>query len=216
MGRRGLCWFAPRAPLTTVTLMDLLDLREPDRRVLAVTTGIVEQVRTGQLDLPTPCAGWSVRDLLRHMVGNNHGFAAAARGERPVVAVWDGEDVTDPVGEFAASAAAVVAAFAAVEPLTGTFAVLGYGNVPAGQAVGMHFIDYLAHGWDVAVSIGADAGLDEEDCAAVLRIGSAWPKDSPAIWGPGAAFGHRVAVPGDAPVAERMLGFLGRSPSWPD
>lgn len=196
--------------------MDVRDLREPDRRVLAVTTGIVERVRADQLDLPTPCEGWSVRDLLAHMVGNNNGFAAAALGEPPLTEVWDGVDVTDSVGEFAASAKRVDAAFASVEPLTGTFAVLGYGHVPAGQAVGMHFIDYLAHGWDVAVSIGVDAGLDEEACAAVLRIGSAWPLDSPAIWGPDAAFGYRVEVPADAPVADRMLGFLGRSPSWPN
>lgn len=196
--------------------MDLRDLREPDRRVLAVTTGIVERVRADQLDLPTPCEGWVVRDLLAHMVGNNNGFAAAALGEPSGAEVWDGVDVTDPVGEFAASAKRVDAAFASVEPLTGTFAVLGYGDVPAGQAVGMHFIDYLAHGWDVAVSIGVDAGLDEEACEAVLAIGSAWPLDSPAIWGPDAAFGYRVEVPADAPVADRMLGFLGRSPLWPN
>ncbi|HEX2133406.1 MAG TPA: TIGR03086 family metal-binding protein [Actinophytocola sp.] len=198
-----------------MTTMDLRDLREPDRRVLEVTTGIVGRVRADQLDLPTPCAGWLVADLLRHMVGNNNGFAAAALGEPPVADVWDGVDVTDPVGEFAPSAQRVTAAFASVEPWTGTFAVLGYGDVPAGQAVGMHFIDYLVHGWDVAVSIGADPGLDPAACDAVLRIGAAWPPDSPVIWGPGAAFGHRVEVPDDAPVADRMLAFLGRSPSWP-
>lgn len=203
-------------PGHTVVTMDVRDLREADRRVLADTAAIVAQVRADQLDLPTPCAGWSVRDLLRHMAGNNDGFAAAARGAAPDAAVWDGVGVTDPVGEFAPSAARVAEAFAAVEPLTGRFAVLGYGAVPAGQAVGMHFIDYLVHGWDVAVSIGADPGLDEEHCAAVLRIGAGWPLDSPAIWGPGAAFGHRVEVPADAPVADRMLGFLGRSPRWPD
>jgi uncharacterized protein (TIGR03086 family) len=191
------------------------DLREGCRDVLATTTDIVAQVRADQLGLPTPCAGWSVRDLLRHMVGNNNGFAAAALGAPPDPAVWDGVDVTDPVGEFPASARRVVAAFASVEPLTGTFAVLGYGDVPAGQAVGMYFIDYLAHGWDVAVSIGVDPRLDEEACAAVLRIGAAWPRDSPAIWGPDAPFGHRVDVPEDAPVADRMLAFLGRSPAWP-
>jgi uncharacterized protein (TIGR03086 family) len=194
---------------------DLRDLRAADRRVLAVTTGIVEQVRPDQLDLPTPCADWSVRELLRHMVGNNYGFATAALGAPPDADVWDGVAVADPVAGFAASAMAVAEAFASVEPLTGTFAVLGYGDVPAAQAVGMHFIDYLAHGWDVAVSIGVDAGLDEDACDAVLRIGSAWPLDSPKIWGPDAAFGHRVEVPADAPVANRMLGFLGRSPSWP-
>jgi uncharacterized protein (TIGR03086 family) len=197
------------------TVLDLRDLREPNRRVLATTTGIVARVRADQLDLPTPCDGWSVRDLVRHMVGNNNGFAAAALGAPPDAAVWDGVDVSDPVGEFPASAQRVVAAFASVEPLTGTFAVLGYGDVPAAQAIGMYFIDYLAHGWDVAVSIGVDPQLDEEACAAVLRIGAAWPSDSPAIWGPDAPFGHRVEVPEDASAADRMLGFLGRSPTWP-
>lgn len=150
------------------------------------------------------------------MTGNNNGFAAAALGEPPLAEVWDGVALVDPVGEFAASAKRVDEAFASVEPLTGTFAVLGYGDVPAAQAVGMHFIDYLAHGWDVAVSIGVDPGLDERACDAVLRIGSSWPPDSPAIWGPDAAFGYRVEVPEDAPVADRMLGFLGRSPAWPN
>ena len=183
--------------------------------MLAVTTGVVGQVRPDQLDLPTPCEGWVVRELLRHMVGHNNGFAAAALGAPPDVEVWDGAGVTDPVGEFAASAKRVADAFASVEPLAGRFAVLGYGHVPAGQAVGMHLIDYLAHGWDVAVSIGVDAGLDDQACATVLRIGAGWPLDSPKIWGPDAAFGHRVEVPADASVADRMLGFLGRSPSWP-
>ena len=155
-------------------------------------------------------------DLVRHMAGNNHGFADAALGKPPVARVWDGVDLGDPVAGFAASAARVGDAFASVEPLTGTFAVLGYGDVPAAQAVGMHFIDYLAHGWDVAVSIGVEPGLDEEACEAVLRIGASWPPDSPAIWGPGAAFGHRVDVPPDASAGDRMLGFLGRSPRWPD
>jgi uncharacterized protein (TIGR03086 family) len=196
--------------------LDLRDLRGACRGVLATTTAIVAQVRADQLDRPTPCAGWSVRDLLRHMVGNDDGFAAATRGERPDPAVWDGVGVTDPVGEFPASARRVLAAFDSADPLTGTFAVLGYGDVPAAQAVGMYFIDYLAHGWDVAVSIGVDPRLDEDACAAVLRIGAAWPSDSAAIWGPDAPFGHRVEVAADASAADRMLGFLGRSPRWPE
>jgi uncharacterized protein (TIGR03086 family) len=192
-----------------------MDFRELDARVLAVTTGIVEQVRPGRLDGPTPCAGWTLRDLLRHMVGNNHGFADAALGGPADADVWDGTGVGDePHREFAASARRVTEAFASVEPLAGTFAVHGFGAVPAPNAVEMHLVDYLAHGWDVAVSIGADPGMDEEACLAVLKIGAAWPRDSPRIWGPGAPFGPRVEVPESAPPADRVLGLLGRSPSW--
>lgn len=184
--------------------------------MLATTADIVAGIRPDQLGLPTPCAGWTVGDLVRHMVGNNHGFAAAALGAPPDQAVWDGVAVTDPVAEYPASVERVTGAFASAGSLTGTFAVPGFGNVPAARAVGMHFIDYLVHGWDVAVSVGSDPRLDGRDCAVVLAIGASWPRDSPAIWGPGAAFGHRVEVAPDAPVADRMLGFLGRSPAWPN
>lgn len=192
-----------------------MDVRELDARALAAVTGIVERVRPDRLDGPTPCAGWTLRDLLRHMVGNNNGFADAALGGPADADVWDGAGVGDePQREFAASARRVVEAFGSAEPLTGTFEVLGFGAVPAPNAVGMHLVDYLAHGWDVAVSIGVDPALDEESCLAVLRIGAAWPLDSPRIWGPGAPFGPRVEVSADASPADRMLGFLGRSPSW--
>ncbi|HEV7650875.1 MAG TPA: TIGR03086 family metal-binding protein [Actinophytocola sp.] len=192
-----------------------MDMRELDMRAIAATKRIVERVKPAQLGGPTPCAGWTLRDLLVHMVGNNNGFADAARGRPGDADVWDGAGVGDePQLEFAASAARVAEAFRSVEPLAGTFAILGYGDVPAARAVGMHLIDYLTHGWDVAVSIGEDPALDEESCRAVLEIGAGWPLDSPRIWGPGTAFGYRVEVPADAPVADRMLGFLGRDPAW--
>lgn len=192
-----------------------MDLRELDRRSLDVTSRFVDQVRDEHLDRRTPCAGWTLRDLLRHMVGGNNGFADAAQGRPADAAVWDGEGIgDDPRAEYAASATRVVTAFRSVEPLDGTFEVHGYGAVPAPTAVGMHLIDYLAHGWDVAVSIGAEPVLDEESCVAVLRIAEGWPRDSARIWGPGAPFAHRVEVPADASPQDRMLGLLGRSPSW--
>lgn len=190
-------------------------MRELDAHALAATTRIVERVNPARLDGPTPCAGWTLRDLLRHMVGNNNGFADAALGKPGDTGVWDGAGVgPEPQREFAASARRVTDAFRAVEPLEGTFDIPGYGNVPAQTAVEMHLIDYLTHGWDVAVSIGVDPELDERSCLEVLRIGAAWPQDSTRIWGPGRAFGYRVAVPEDASPADRMLGFLGRDPSW--
>lgn len=158
-----------------------------------------------------------MRDLLRHMVGNNRGFAAAAGGATPDQAMWDGLELgEDPSTAWDESASDVVAAFAAVSPLAGSFAVPGYGDVPAAQAVRMHFIDYLTHGWDMAVSIGVDPQLDEDLCLEVLRIAASWPVGHPEIWGPGAPFGFPVDVPADAPPPDRMIGLLGRRPTWPE
>ena len=42
----------------------------------AVTTlaSLAESTRPDQLDQPTPCAKWRVRDLLNHVVGGGHAF----------------------------------------------------------------------------------------------------------------------------------------------
>jgi uncharacterized protein (TIGR03086 family) len=151
------------------------------------------------------------------MTANNHGFADAAAGRPGDPQVWAGPPLGDDwQAEYQDSARRVAKAFADDAVLDRTVEVPGYGTMPGSRAVGMHFIDYLVHGWDVARSIGQDPALDEESCRTVLTMGQRWP-DIPQIWGgPGAPWGNRVAVADDAPAADRMLGFLGRSPNWPD
>src|ERR1022692_414085 len=65
-----------------------MDIRDLNRRTLATTIEIVDAVRGDQLDLPTPCAEWTLRQLLGHMIGQHYGFAAAARGETSDLSVW--------------------------------------------------------------------------------------------------------------------------------
>ncbi len=197
----------------------LTDHRSLDWLAVSAASRIVAGVRDEHLNLLTPCAGWRVRDLLRHMVGNNRGFVAAALGAPPDRFVWDGLELDSAIDlphEWERSADEVVSAFAGLTRPEDTLAIPGYGDVPAMQAVRMHFIDYLVHGWDVAVSIGAEPQLDDEACREVLRIAARWPVGSPEIWGPDAPFGEPVEVDSSAPAGDRMLGLLGRTPSWPE
>ncbi|WP_018350580.1 TIGR03086 family metal-binding protein [Longispora albida] len=192
--------------------MDLSDLREADRRAVEATDDIVGLVTAGHLANATPCAGWDLADLLRHMTGQHRGFAAAARGQAVDVRVWEDVDLgADPVRVYQESAAGVLAAFAEAD-LSRRWALHEFGNVPGSLAVSMHFVDYLVHGWDVARAIGASEELDDELSELALRLGSHWPAGSQQIWGPGAPFGHQVTVPADAPPGQRLLGFLGREP----
>jgi uncharacterized protein (TIGR03086 family) len=194
-----------------------MDIQDYDARALEATGRVVERVTEDQLTRPTPCDGWDLRALLVHMTGNNNGFADAAEGRPTDPAVWAGDGVGDDVvAEYRKSAERVRAAFAADGVLDRILEVHGYGRYKAPEAIGMHFIDYLVHGWDVARAIGVDHRLDPELCLAILRIGETWPQDAPRIWGgPGAPFGKRIPVPDDAPPDERTLGFLGRRPDWP-
>ena len=193
-----------------------MDIREFDRQALEGTDRVVAQVTEDRLGAPTPCDGWDLRALLVHMTGNNNGFADAAEGRPADPEVWAGAGIGDDlVGEYQKSAERVGAAFAAGGVLERKLHVYGYGTYSAPEAIGMHFIDYLVHGWDVARAIGVDHRLDPQLCLAVLEIGETWPQDSPRIWGPGAPFGKRIPISADAPADHRMLGFLGRPPAWP-
>ncbi|MFL6145677.1 MAG: TIGR03086 family metal-binding protein [Labedaea sp.] len=188
-------------------------MRAFDRRALEATGRVMAGVTDESLDGPTPCAGWSLRALIVHMAGNNNGFADAAEGKPADPDVWEGTGISgDPVGEYHKSAERVRAAFGGNGVLDRTFDVYPFGQFPGQTAVAMHFVDYLVHGWDVARAIGADDPLDPELCLVVLRMAQRWPETS---WGPGAPFAYPVPVPEDAPAQDRLVGFLGRSPSWP-
>ena len=114
------------------------------------------------LTLPTPCAGWTLADLLTHMTAQHHGFAAAARGGGREQAVWHAEsyavEVTaDPAGTYASAADEVLRAFATDGVEDTLFALPELGpeiTVPGAVALGFHFVDYVVHGWDVATTLG--------------------------------------------------------------
>lgn len=189
-----------------------MDIRAHDERALEYAERIVARVTADHLAAPTPCAEWTLRDLLTHMAGNNNGFADAAEGKPADPDVWLGATIGDDVvGEYLKSSQRVHAAFAAPGVLKRRLDVHGYGTYPATVAIGMHFVDYLTHGWDVAAAIGVTAPMDDDLCTAVVTMGQRWPR---ASWGPGAPFAFRVDVPDTASAQDRMLGFLGRDPRW--
>ncbi|WP_377270132.1 TIGR03086 family metal-binding protein [Peterkaempfera sp. SMS 1(5)a] len=195
----------------------MTDIRPWDRRALQITETLVDQVDPGRLDVPSPCTGWTLRRLLAHMIGQNHGFAAAADGELTDRAAWADRDFgDDPSAAFRASSARVVAAFAREGVLDGRFwlpEVRGGQMFPARTAIGFHFVDYVVHGWDVAASIGVPAPFDDDLLAAVLPYAEEVP-DGDNRRRPGASFQPALAIADGRPL-DRILAMLGRSPAWP-
>ena len=197
----------------------MTDIRELDRRALKTTQSIVDRVDARWLGRPTPCTEWTLAQLLAHMVGQNHGFAAVARGETSDLGVWADRPVgADPAAAFAASVADVTDAFAADGMLERELwlpEIRRGGRFPARQAVAFHFLDYVVHGWDVAVSIGAQAEFDADLLEAVLPMAEQVP-GGVSRQREGAAFGPEVdGVEGESTL-DRVLITLGRSPSWPN
>lgn len=172
-------------------------------------------MKTDHLRLATPCADWTLYGLVRHLVSQNEGFAASARGAGEPWAVWhDGDLGEDPAGAYEASVGEVTAAFAEDDVLERRFALPEVGEgfaVPGRMAIGFHLLDYVAHAWDVAVTIDAPWEPSAELTTAAMRVAALVPDEGR---GAGAAFRRRIAVPDDAPPGDRLLALLGRDPSW--
>ncbi|MFJ9611127.1 TIGR03086 family metal-binding protein [Kitasatospora sp. NPDC101176] len=207
--------------------MKLVELHaqvELHARSLELAAEVVDTVRPDQLDLPTPCAGWPLRRLLAHVVGQHQGFAAAARGAGPDLALWADAPVgDDPAGAFRRTGAELTAAFrgaaAAGRAAVRLPEIRPDAAVPTDLAVGFHLLDTLVHGWDVAAAVGARAPLvaavdaDEALAAALSAVAEAVPA-APENRTPGKAFGPRLEPDARGGRFERALALLGRDPAW--
>jgi uncharacterized protein (TIGR03086 family) len=191
-----------------------IDIRALDARAVQASVTLVSTISADDLARPTPCSAWTVADLLTHMTAQHHGFAAAAAGATDLSA-WAVRPLgDDPVAAYRAAAERVVAAFAADGVLTRRFTLPEISTeitFEAPRAIGFHFIDYLAHGWDVAQGIGVAFTPEPDLVAAALPIAQAVP-DGDYRRQPGAAFAPGLATPADASAWDQVLAMLGRSP----
>jgi uncharacterized protein (TIGR03086 family) len=190
--------------------MHTIDLRSSHARAVRATIPVVARVRPGDLSLPTPCAEWDLGHLLAHMTAQHRGFAAAAAGHGDDLDLWRARPLGDDVSEeYARESEAVIAAFADPGVLDRDlrFPEAGPHPVPGRAAIGFHLVDYVAHGWDVAHTLGVAYELPPDVLAAALPIAEGVPDE--ARVGPEAAFGPRLRHPGDDPLA-RVLALLGR------
>jgi uncharacterized protein (TIGR03086 family) len=153
------------------------------------------------------------------MVGQHHGFAAAARGETSHLTDWADRPVGDsPAAAFAAAVAVVTDAFAPDAVLERDLwlpEVRGGQHFPAPQAISFHFVDYVVHGWDVAATLGISADFDDDILDAALVIAEQVP-DGANRREEGAAFAPGLDLVAGSSTLDRILVLLGRSPAWPN
>jgi uncharacterized protein (TIGR03086 family) len=200
--------------------------------VVRGSVAVVRHLKPDDLDRPTPCRGWTVRDLLMHMTVQHRGFAAAARGTGADLAVWQVRPLAeDPIADYASAAEEVIAAFAPDDVSGPVRGAGGRGRVavaerefalpeistertiPGRVAVGFHFLDYVVHGWDMARALDVEYAPSREILEAALPIAEAVP-DGDRRLVPGASFASRLPVSPDAGLLDRILALLGRSPDW--
>lgn len=191
-----------------------MDVRDLDRRAGAVLGEVVMQVRPEHLSLPTPCPDWTVRGLLRHIVSENEGFAAAAINGSAPVQTWTGGRLGDnPAGAYRRSNVAVADAFADGGALDRLMEVREYGSFPRRIALTFHHLDCVVHAWDLARALRIPYTPPRDLVEAALDLARRIP-DTDSARGPGAAFERSVKVSGTASEFDQLLGLLGRNPEW--
>ena len=190
------------------------NIRELHAEAVRLSITAVSAVRLDLLDLPTPCSEWRLCDLLAHMTVQNLGFAAAVDG---VEAEWElGELGPDPVADYAAASARVVAAFAqdgALERLLDLPEISRTQLIPGSLAIRFHLVDSVVHAWDVARSLGEQVELDPELGDAAYRIAAKVPAGEARL-GPNAAFAPSLPSADSATQLDRIVSLLGRAPDW--
>ena len=166
-------------------------------------TAVLEAVPHDAWDAPSPCEGWTARDVVRHLVETQRDLFATH-----VVDLGELPDVdADPAQGWRAHAARVLAALA--DPAVPAIAYDGFfGPTTLGATLEQFYVwDMVVHRWDVARAAGLDAGLTD---AELERLEQGADSFGDALYMDGICKGG-VTAPADAPREVAVLARLGRA-----
>lgn len=183
----------------TATLGESVELME---RALGYTRGRLAGVRPDLLDRPTPCAAWTLADLLAHMEDALDAFTEAAGGAVTVAPA----PVPGVAGRLAAiqeKACALLGAWG--RPSPGDVVVCGV-DLASPLLVATAALEITVHGWDVGRATGDAEPVPAALAEALLPVAGLTVTDGDR----GVRFAAAIPVPETAPPDARLLGLLGR------
>jgi uncharacterized protein (TIGR03086 family) len=180
-------------------LMEVLDqLDQLGPLLVAVVSGI----RSDQLDNPTPCAKFTVGNVLEHMIGGATIFAAAFRGVEP-----RGPDTTDVLSGFGPALTALADAMHGPGALDRTIRA-PFGEVPGATFARFVVLDGLVHGWDLATA----TDQPYEPPGDLVGEVEAFARQAVEPLRDGDTFAAAVEPPPSATSIQRLAAFTGRRP----
>jgi uncharacterized protein (TIGR03086 family) len=186
----------------TATLGGSVELLD---RALAYTCRQLASVRDDLLGQPTPCADWTLADLLAHMEDALDAFTEAAGG---AVAVRCAAGTAGPVDAIQAKAVGVLEAWSRPAPADVVLECsAGRLDLETPMLVTTAALEVTVHGWDVGRATGRDEPIPA-DLARELLAAASWlvlPEDR------GPRFATARPAPAEATDGQRLLAFLGRT-----
>ncbi|KYH43794.1 maleylpyruvate isomerase family mycothiol-dependent enzyme [Branchiibius sp. NY16-3462-2] len=154
---------------------------------------------------PSPVDGWTAADVVSHLIEWFPPFLLAGSGIEWTPAL------KGPVAAWEQQSASVQALLDDPHNVSRTFAHPMIPSCPLPEAIDRYYTtDVLMHTWDLARATGQDDGLDDAECAALLA--GMEPLDK--MLRQSGQYGPKVTVADDAGGVARLMGFIGRDPSW--
>ena len=173
-------------------------------------TTIVTRLSADDWERPTPCAGWTARDLLGHLATSMRVGISVMQGRPPTWpdAARPGDLVEgDPAGFWRGTVVQVRDVLRDAD-------LARVMETPLGQTVAddleIPVIDLYVHAWDLGVAVG----IAVEIPAGVVDFAHSYidPLPDELIRGDNRAFGPLIKVPASATPTERFIGWTGRRP----
>ena len=174
-------------------------------RAVSYTRGSLQLVASTPLTASTPCRGWSLEALLRHMNDSLAAFTeAAAVGYVDLVPVRGTDPGAELVDRLKGRACALLAAWAnhpGITPVAVADRPLRSDLLAAAGA-----LEIAVHGWDVARACGVDRPLPSPLALELLDLVPLFVRDGDRPH----RFADPVDVPPHASPGTRLLAALGR------
>lgn len=178
-------------------------------RAFGYTLGCLNLITPAEMANPTPCAGWDLRALLRHM--NDSLLAvheAVAAGEVGLDPPPDAADSGDLVGVLRNRGCRILGAWVNADD-PGQVAIADRALTPT-ILVATAAIEVAVHGWDVACACGQDRPIPAALAVELLELCPLFVSDADRV----SRFDASVPVPPGAPASDQLVAYLGRDPRW--
>ncbi|MGW7758122.1 TIGR03086 family metal-binding protein [Streptomyces violaceusniger] len=178
---------------------------------LDLFTERVHAIRPNQWDDPTPCAEWTVRDLVNHLAVEQMWVPALVREGASVADqsnALEGDLLgDDPVATWDVVVAAARDAFREPGALD-RMVELSYGESPATHYCAQMTADAAVHAWDLSRAIGAEERIPKPLVDFSVREVAPYAADLEES----GLFAAPVEPPSGADAQARLLALLGREP----
>jgi uncharacterized protein (TIGR03086 family) len=177
--------------------------------VAARFTARVAEVPADAWERPAPPAGWTARDVVRHLVDWVPAVMGRAGIDLPAPPPATPTVDDDPLAAWTALAGALQAALDDPATAARTFDAGPPGELRVDAAISMLVTgDVAVHTWDLARAVGLDDEIDPV-VAAEMLAGLA-PLDD--VLRRSGHYGPKVELAPGASVQDQLLAFLGRDP----